>query len=139
RLPERDVLPALDRDRVRVAEATGALDPLDAVRLEEARDARRHLLDDARLPGVGRGEVQPRLADLHAELREALLCLLQRQRRLHPCFRRDAADAQARTAELRLALDAGDLRTELRCADRGGVPAGTASEDGDVHIHRRRW
>ena len=36
---EGDVLPALDRDRVRVLEAPGALDPLDAVRLEQAGDA----------------------------------------------------------------------------------------------------
>ena len=35
-----------------------ALHPLDAVRLEEPRDAVRHLLDDAGLPGVGRAEVE---------------------------------------------------------------------------------
>ena len=48
---------------------------------------------------------------------------LQRERGLHPRLRRDAADAQARAAELRLLLDAGDLRAELRGADRGGVAA----------------
>ena len=55
---EGDVLPALDRDRVRVLEAALALHPLDAVRLEEARDAARHLLDDAVLPLVRRAEVE---------------------------------------------------------------------------------
>ena len=63
RLLEVHVLPALDRDRVRVVEAARALHPLDAVRLEEAGDALRHLLDDAGLPGVRRGEVERRLAD----------------------------------------------------------------------------
>ncbi len=49
---ERDVLPALDRDRVRVLERPDALDPLDAVRLEESRDAAGELLDDRVLPHV---------------------------------------------------------------------------------------
>ena len=57
---EGDVLPALDRDRVRVLEAAGALHPLDAVRLEERRDAARHLLDDAGLPLVRGREVELR-------------------------------------------------------------------------------
>src|SRR5581483_5241099 len=51
-LLERDVLAALDCDRARVAEASGALHPFDAVRLEEARDALRHLLHDAGLPRI---------------------------------------------------------------------------------------
>src|SRR5205807_9013353 len=112
-----------------------ALDPLDAVRLEEPGDAGRHLLDDAFLPRVRRGEVERRLADVHAELREALLGPLERERGLHPRFRRDAPDAEARAAELRLHLDAGDLRAELRGADGGGVPARAAPEDGDVKLH----
>ena len=93
-------------------------------------------LDDAGLPRVRRGEVEPRLADLDAELREALLGLLQRERGLHPRLRRDAADAQAGAAELRLLLDARDLRAELRGADRGGVAAGASAQDGDVNVHR---
>ena len=113
----------------------GALDPLDAVRLEEERDAVRHLLDDAGLPDVGCGEVEPRAAHLHAELAEALFDLAQRVRGLHPGLRRDAAHAQAGAAELGLLLDAGDLRAELCGADRGGVAAGAASENGDVNVH----
>ena len=95
----------------------------------------RHLLDDARLPRVRGAEVEARAADLDAELREALLGLFQRERGLHPCLRGNAADAQAGPAELGLLLDAGDRRAELRCADRGGVAAGAASEDGDVNVH----
>src|SRR2546423_2733868 len=106
---ERDVLAALDRDRVRVREAAGALHPLDAVRLEEARDAARHLLDDAGLPLVRGAEVEARLADLDAELCEGLLGLLERERRLHPGLRPDAADTQARAAELGLFFDADPL------------------------------
>src|SRR5579862_6732751 len=134
-IAERDVLPALDGDRVRVLERAGALDPLDAVRLEEARDARRHLLDDAGLPGVRGREVELRLPDVDTELREALLRFLERERGLHPGLRRDAPDAQAGAPELGLLLDAGDLRAELRGADRSGVPAGAASEDGNVNVH----
>ena len=59
---ERDVLPALDGDRVRALEAALALHPLDAVRLEEPGDAARHLLDDAVLPLDRRAEVELRLA-----------------------------------------------------------------------------
>src|SRR5205823_1159775 len=77
------------------------------------------------------------LAHLDAELREMLLRLLERERRLHPRLRRDAADTQARPAEVALLLDAGHLRPELRRADRGGVTAGAAAEDCDVDVHQR--
>src|SRR5215203_1975888 len=135
RRAELHVLPALDRDSVRVLEASRALHPLDAVRLEQRRDAARHLLDDAGLPLVGGAEVELRLADLNAELRERLLGLLDRERRLHPCLGRDAPDAQAGPAELGLLLDADRLRAELGGADRSGVPTGAAPEDGDVTFH----
>ena len=132
---EGHVLPALDRDRVRVLERAGALDPLDAVRLEERRDAAGHLLDDRGLPLVRLAEVELRLADLDAELAERVARLMDEVRRLHPRLRRDAADTQARAAELGLLLDADDLRAELRRADRGGVAAGAAAQDGDVDFH----
>ena len=61
RLLEGDVLPALDRDRVRVLEVADTLHPLDAVRLEEARDPAGHLLDDRRLPLVRGRQVELRL------------------------------------------------------------------------------
>ena len=121
---EGHVLPTLDRDRVRVLEAAHALDPLDAVRLEQARDAVDHLLDDAGLPLVGRREVELRRADLDAELGERVLGLLDRERGLHPGLRRDAADAQAGASELRLLLDADRLRAQLSGANRGRVAAG---------------
>src|SRR5512132_431228 len=134
-LLERDVLAALDRDRVRVLEAALALDPVDAVRLEERGDTAGHLLDDARLPLVCSREVEVRLADLDAELGEGLLGLLDRECGLHPGLRRDTTDAQAGAAELGLLLDAGGLRAELRGADRGGVAARAPAEDGNVTFH----
>ena len=135
RLLEGDVLPALDRDRVRALEAALALHPLDAVRLEEARDPARHLLDDAVLPLDRRAEVELRLRDVDAELGEHVLRLVQRVRGLHPRLRRDAAHAQAGAAELGLELDAGGLHAQLGCADRCGVPAGASAQDGDVNFH----
>ena len=92
-------------------------------------------VDDAGLPGVRGGEVEVRLADPDAELREALLGLPEREGGLHPRLRRDAADAEAGAAELGLLLDAGDRRAQLRGADRGGVAARAAPEDGDVNVH----
>jgi hypothetical protein len=64
-----------------------------------------------------------------------VLGFLQRERCLHPRLGRDAADAQAGAAELGLALDARDLRAELRGADGGGVSTGASSENGDVDVH----
>ena len=126
---------ALDGDRGRAREPAGALDPLDAVRLEEAGDAAGHLLDDAVLPGGRLPEVELRLGDADAELRERLAGVVERVRGLHPGLGRDAPDAQAGAAELRLLLDADDLAPELGGANRCGVPGRPASEDGDVTFH----
>src|SRR5581483_1927311 len=138
RLLEGDALAALDPDRVRVGEAADAFHPLDAVRLEERGDARGHLLDDGRLPRVRLREVELRTRDVDAELREVLLRLLERERGLHPGLRRDAADAEAGAAQLRLLLDAGDLRAELCGADRRRIPAGASSQNCNVDVHAVR-
>src|SRR5919198_1787708 len=135
RLLEGHVLLALDGDRVGVLEASRSLHPLDAVRLEEARNPGRELLDDARLPLVRGCEVELRLADLYPELGERLFGLLERVSGLHPGLRRDASDPQARAPELRFALDADGLCPELGGADRRRVTARTAAENGDVTFH----
>jgi hypothetical protein len=96
----------------------------------------RHLLDHRRLPLVRRPELELEAAELDAELLERVLCLLQCERRLHPRLRRDAADAQARPAELGLTLDARDVRAELGRANGGRVATGTPSENRDVDVHR---
>ncbi len=103
--------------------------------LKRLGDSLRHLLDDAGLPLVGRREVEVRAVDVDAELRELLVGLVQERRRLHPGLGRDAADPQARAAERIFLLDAHDLRTQLRGANRCGVAAGPTAQDSDVTIH----
>src|SRR5918995_1418951 len=133
---EGDVLPTLDRDRVRVGEAACALHPLDPIRLEELRNAAGHLLDDAVLPLVRGREVELWLADVDSELGEGLVGLLDREGGLHPGLCGDAADPEAGAAELGLLLDADGLGAELRGADRGRVAARAASQNGNVTFHR---
>src|SRR6266516_426024 len=138
RLLEGDVLAAFDGERVRVLERAVPLDPVDAVRLEERSDALRHLLDDAVLPLVRLAEFELEATELHAQLVERVLGLFQRERSLHPGLRRDAPDAEARAAELGLALDAGDLRAELRSPDRGRITTWPPAENDNVDFHRDR-
>ena len=113
--------------------AAGALHPLDAVRLEQARDPAGHLLDDRRLPLVRARQVELGRADLDPELAKALLGLLQREGGLHPRLRRDAADAQAGAAELGLLLDTD--RPSRRAARRGSRPC---SRPGRLRGRQRR-
>jgi hypothetical protein len=111
------------------------VDPGDAVGLEEVADAAGHPLHHRGLPLVRRREVKVRAAELDAKLAERFVGLFQRQRRLRPGFGRDAADAQACPAKLGRPVDAGDPGAELRGADRGGLTAGAAAENGDVNVH----
>ena len=98
-------------------------------------DAARHLLDDAVLPGGRLREVELRLGDADAELRERLAGVVQRMRGLHPRLGRDTPDPEARAADLGLLLDAHDLATELGRANRSRVSRRPSSEDGDVTFH----
>src|SRR5207245_9970018 len=104
-LLEPDALASLHRDRRGVLEAAGALDPLDAVRLEEAGDALGHLLHDLRLPLVRDGELELRLADADADLRKRLPGLLQPEGRLHLRLGQSATAAQTPAPPLGLLLD----------------------------------
>src|SRR5919108_101385 len=70
-----------------------------------------------------------------APLLELLRELLGGVRVLPPRLRRNAADAQARPAELRLAVDADGLGAELSGADRRRVAAGPPAQDGNVTFH----
>src|SRR5439155_6345535 len=133
---EGDVFAPFERDRVGVPEAAGALDPLDAVGLEEAGDALRHLVDDLRFPFIRRREIEARSADLDAELGEGVLCLFNRERGLNPRFRWNAADTEARATELGLLLDTHRPGAELTRPDRGGVAARASAENCDVAFHR---
>ena len=108
----------LSKERAPILETGAALEPRHVVGLEERSDAAGHLLDDLRLPLVGLGEVELGLAADDAELRAHLTRRMERVRGRDPCLRRNAPDAEARPAELCLALDAGDARAELRRPDR---------------------
>src|SRR5918996_1700257 len=132
---EGHVLPAVHGERVGVFEAALALDPLDAVGLEEAGDAVRELAHDGRLPLVRLREVELGRAHLDAELLEGLLGLLNGKGGLHPRLRRDAADPEARAPERVLLLDAHGLGAQLGGPDRRGVAARASAEDGDVTFH----
>ena len=138
RLLEDHVLSAFDGEGVCVRERPVSLDPVDAVRLEERCDTVGHLLDDPGLPFVRLAELELEAAEPHAQLVEGVLGFLQRERGLNPGLRRNTADAKARAAELRLALDAGNLGPELRSPDRGRVATRPASENGDVDFHGGR-
>ena len=118
---EGDVLPALDRDRVRVLEAAGALHPLDAVRLEEARRRRSVIcLTTPSFHSFAVAEVELRLADVDAELGEGLLGLLERERGLHPRLRRDAARRAGRCR--RAPAPSRCRRSSRRAVRRGSRP-----------------
>ena len=125
---EGDVLAALDGDRVRVLERAGALDPLDAVRLEQARDAAGHLLDDAGLPLVRGAEVELRAVDLDAELRERARSPGAGSARSAPtpwsgCTRRAGTCRRARApSRCRRPSRPAGLRGSLRCSHPGHRP-----------------
>ena len=107
----------------------------DLVRLDDARDPVHEPVDDALLVRLGLGEVELRRRDLHAELREVAVRLLERMRGLHPRLRRDAAHGDARPADP-VRLDQHDAGAELGGADRRGIATRPASEYRDVTFHR---
>src|SRR5690606_6064916 len=65
-----------------------------------------------------------------------LLELPKEFRRVEERLRRDAADVEAGAAQGQPFFDADGLQTELRCADRGDIAAGTGSNDGNIKPHR---
>jgi hypothetical protein len=80
-------------------------------------------------------EVEDRLGDAHAELRERLARVVVGVRALHPGLGGNTAHAEAGSTQPGLPFDARDLATQLSSADRGRVPGRAASEDGDIDIH----
>ena len=132
---EAHILPAVHGERVCVLERSRSPDPLDAVGLEQERHAPGHPFHGRGLPLVRHGKLELRRVEPDAELAEGFLGLFQRERRLHPCLGRDAADAQACPAQLRLALDARHACTELCRTDRSGIASRAAPENGDVDVH----
>ena len=115
--------------------ATRALDPLNLVLLEEEFDALGDARDDLVLPLVNAGHVDRGLgvglAETDAPLRR-LLRDLERMGVFEERFGRDAAPVEAGSSERGLALDDGDAKAELRCANGGDVPAGAGPDHYDV-------
>ena len=121
----------LDGELLRGDEGRLAVDLLDLIELQEPRDAARQLLGDGVLVSDDLREVDVHALDLDADVLALLLNLGDELRRVQQALRGDAADVQARAAEI-LFFDHGDLRPELRGADRRHIPAGPAADDNDI-------
>ena len=106
------------------------------VGLEQRRDAAGELLHDLVLAPDHRADVDLRVLRRDAVLAEQVMQVVPLARAVEQRLRRNAADAQARAAERRLAVlaergvDAGRLQAQLRGAD-GRVVAGGAGADDD--------
>src|SRR4029079_7227930 len=112
-------------DLAAAGQLRGALDPGDAVLLEEAFDALGQPGDDLVLTRVHDVEVQRRLCAAEADAPDVgVLRDLQRVRVLEQRLGRDAAPDQARAAEGLLALDDSRLQTKLPGTDSGHIAAG---------------
>jgi chromosome segregation protein len=118
-------------------EAAAAGDHLDPVGLEEALHALAHARHHFVLPGLHRGPVDLRLADLDAVLRRPA----HRAQDLGALDQRlggDAAPIQAGAAPLaRLLLDDGDLRALAGRVDGRDITARPGPDQNDVEV--RHW
>jgi hypothetical protein len=91
------------------------------------------LVDDGVPPGGDPGVVVLHLLGGNAELRAPGGHPVVQLRGFEQGFGGDAADVQARAAEL-VRFDQSDLQSELGGADRGGVTAHSSTENGNVEI-----
>src|SRR5215212_4255986 len=125
----------------RAIEATLALNPRDLVLVDEALESGPEALHRRVAAGGDPGVVDARLPDVHAVLL-GVPDPLDERRRFEHRLGRDAADVEARSADLAL-VDEGDLEAELRGAESGGVAAGPGAEDDEIEVvgradgHRR--
>src|SRR5439155_1551089 len=98
-----------------------ALDPGDLVLLEQRGDALREAADDPVLARHHGREIQLESAHLDAVGRKPVARLVVELARVEERLRRDAADVEARAAERRVLLDAGDAHAALCGGFRIGV------------------
>jgi hypothetical protein len=126
-----------DVARLQLAEA---VERAHLVRLEQRGDAAGELLHDAVLAGDHRGHVDRRLLEADAVLVEDMAHVPELAAGIQQRLGRDAADAQAGTAERRLAvlaqrgIDAGGLQAQLGGADRGVVAGRAGTDHDDIEI-----
>ena len=110
-----------------------ALDPRDAVLLEQALDALGEARHDLVLAGVDGGHVERRRGAAEADAPVGgVLDDLQRVRVLEQRLGRDAAPQQARAAQRLLALHDRGLEAQLRRADGRHVAAGAGANHDEV-------
>jgi hypothetical protein len=113
------------------------VEELDLVLLEEVEDAVVARLHHLVLALEHLREVELEALHLHAVVGELVPGLLVVLRGLQQRLRRNAADVGAGAAERRLAVgaaplvDARGFQSQLRCADRGDIAAGSAPD----HYH----
>ena len=117
----------------------------DARRLEQPKDALRHLPDDAALALLHRGHIESEAVDLDAMGRKLVLCAVVKLRGFQQRFRGDTPGVEAGSAKGGAAVailplvNAGDAQLVLCRADRGGIARGPAADDDDVETVRHDW
>src|SRR5256885_14432982 len=116
---------------VRIEELRDARDDRDLALLGELSVATGELLDDRFLPSAQLVDVERRLPERDAEVRD-LVDLVDDAGDVEERLRRDAAYVQADAAERRVPLDKDGLQAEVRRAERRAVPAGAGAD----HEHR---
>ena len=116
-------------------DAPGALKGLDLVLLEQKLDALHVGLDILLLEFEQGRQLDARLADLDAHLREARAGFFVELRRVQQRLRRDAADIEAGPAEGGVFLDHGGFQTELRRPNGADIAAGTGTNDDEIVGH----
>ena len=127
-----------DADAARLGQFTVALEPGDAVLLEQELDSLDVGADDVAFALLHPGEIQGHAGDVDAVLREVVSHFLEVLGGLQHRLGRNAADVQARAAEGLAPLDAGDLQPELGGTQGGDIATGTGAEDDHVEVGRPR-
>lgn len=121
-----------DLDSGGAAEATGTLEVVDLVLLEETLDTLCETGDGARL-GLEHGlEVERDGADVDTAVLEVMLGLVVEVRVVQHGLGRDASDVEAGTSESATLLNTGGLETELGSLDGSDVATGATADDDDI-------
>ena len=125
---------ASDPDAPRVLEGAAPSHDLDLPGLgdrgETARELANHALGLPLAQGIER---DARLAEVEAELLRAL-GLADDRRHVQERLGGDAALVEAGAAEPLARVHHHRLEPQFRAAERRGVPAGSAAQDGDIHL-----
>jgi hypothetical protein len=105
----------------------------DLVLAKQIPDAAGHFLHDVVLERHHDRQIDGGILRLDAAVGEMMLEIVKPIRTVEQRLGGNAADVQARAAQ-KFPLDAGDLHSKLRGADRGGVSAGSGADDDQIEI-----